>query len=68
MDRKISFLLKKFVFWGVFQIVILLAFYSPWHSARHFTLKKIINYLSLWLSIFNKMLPNIRKETSGMAV
>ena len=25
------------VFWGVFQIVILLAFLNPWRSARHFT-------------------------------
>ena len=26
------------VFWGVFQIVIFLAFFNPWRSARHFTL------------------------------
>ena len=26
------------VFWGVFQIVIFLAFFNPWRSARYFTL------------------------------
>ena len=28
----------------------------------------LLDYLSLWLSIYNKMLPNVRNETSGMAV
>ena len=28
----------------------------------------LLKYLSLWLSIYNKMLPNVRNETSGMAV
>ena len=28
----------------------------------------LLDYLSLWLSIYNKMRPNVRKETSVMAV
>ena len=28
----------------------------------------LLDYLSLWLSIYNKMLPYVQNETSGMAV
>ena len=41
------------VFWGVFQIVILLAFFNPWRSARHFTLSNfsIISKNQLYFKI-----------------